>query len=129
MEDFLKHFEFREGITRWAETNIHLIHIQPIAVDLVHFYRGSILTASTKDLVNFIPRFDLVGHFNWLNKVAKLTNPGNFTMEDIIFTGIMRVKANLTEPDDVREVCEHYNSNDKITEIRRWPQSSIFSPH
>ena len=127
MEDFLKHFEFREGITRWAETNIHLIHIQPIAVDLVHFYRGSILTASTKDLVNFIPRFDLVGHFNWPNKVAKLTNPGNFTMEDIIFTGIMRVKANLTEPDDVRGVCEHHNSNNKYTEIRKRPENSTVS--
>ena len=48
-------------------------------------------------------------------------------MEDIIFTGIMRVKANLTEPDDVREVCEHYNSNDKIAEIRKWPENSIVS--
>ena len=55
-------------------------------------------------------------------KVAKQTNPGNFTMEDIIFTGIMRVKANLTEPDDVRGVCEHYNSNNKHTEIRKWPE-------
>ena len=44
-------------------------------------------------------------------------------MEDIIFTGIMRAKANLTEPDDVGGVCEHYNSNDKSNEIRKWPKN------
>lgn len=61
-----------------------------------------------------LSRFDL----DKIYEVAKLTNPGNFTMEDIIFTGIMRVKGNLTEPDDVRGICEHYNSNNKNTEIR-----------
>ena len=48
-------------------------------------------------------------------------------MEDIIFTGIMRVKANLTEPDDVRGVCEHHNSNNKYTEIRKRPENSTVS--
>ena len=45
-------------------------------------------------------------------------------MEDIIFTGIMRVKGNLTEPDDVSGVCEHYNSKNKHSEIGKWPERS-----
>jgi len=39
----------------------------------------------------------------------------------------MRVKANLTEPDDVRGVCEHHNSNNKYTEIRKRPENSTVS--
>ena len=53
-------------------------------------------------------------------KVASVTHPGNFTMEDVLFTGIMRAKANLSEPDDVRGVCKHYNSANKQTEVRNW---------
>ena len=41
-------------------------------------------------------------------------------MEDVLFTGIMRTKANISEPDYVREVCTHYNSANKTTEIRDW---------
>merc|ERR1711931_272306 len=47
-------------------------------------------------------------------EVAKVTNPGKFTMEDVLFTGIMRVKAHLRQPSNVPAVCKHYNSPDKL---------------
>ena len=46
-----------------------------------------------------------------------VTNPGDFTMEDVIFTGILRVKSNLEAPvqsdDTVKGICRHFNYADK----------------
>ena len=49
--------------------------------------------------------------------VAEKTNPGRFIMEDILFTGIIRVKSNLPKPNIQNGVCSHFNDADKVNQI------------
>ena len=51
--------------------------------------------------------------------VAKNTNPGDFHNEDVLFTGIIRVKSGAPEPAKVNGICTHYNDADKVEKIRR----------
>ena len=51
--------------------------------------------------------------------VAKNTNPGDFHDEDVLFTGIIRVKSSAPEPTKVKGICTHYNDVDKVEKIRR----------
>ena len=51
--------------------------------------------------------------------VAKNTNPGDFHNEDVLFTGIIRVKSGAPEPTKVNGICTHYNDVDKVEKIRR----------
>jgi len=44
---------------------------------------------------------------------ALVTNPGIFTMEDVFFTGILRVKSNLDAPLTANGICTHFNHHDK----------------
>ena len=44
---------------------------------------------------------------------ALVTNPGIFTMEDVFFTGILRVKSNLEPPLTANGICTHFNHDDK----------------
>ena len=44
---------------------------------------------------------------------ALVTNPGIFTMEDVFFTGILRVKSNLEAPLTANGICTHFNHDDK----------------
>ena len=50
--------------------------------------------------------------------VAKNTNPGDFHDEDVLFTGIIRVKSGAPEPTKVKGICTHYNDVDKVEKIR-----------
>ena len=50
--------------------------------------------------------------------VARKTNPGDFHDEDVLFTGIIRVKSGAPEPEKVNGICTHYNNNDKVDKIR-----------
>ena len=51
--------------------------------------------------------------------VAKNTNPGDFHDEDVLFTGIIRVKSGAPEPAKVNGICTHYNNADKVEKIRK----------
>lgn len=51
------------------------------------------------------------------HKQAESTNPGSFTMEDVFFTGILRVKSRLQTPRKVNGICTHYNNDDKESRI------------
>ena len=51
--------------------------------------------------------------------VAKKTNPVDFTNEDVLFTGIIRVKSGVPEPEKVNGICTHYNNDDKVDKIRK----------
>jgi len=50
---------------------------------------------------------------------SRQTNPGTMSIEDALFTGVIRVKANLSEPAFVDGVCTHL-TNDKVAKIRSW---------
>ena len=51
---------------------------------------------------------------------SKQTNPGTMSIEDALFTGVIRVKANLSEPAHVDNICTHLIDDfyDKVTKIR-----------
>lgn len=51
-------------------------------------------------------------------EVAKNTNPGFFHNEDVLFTGIIRIKSGVTEPVNVNRLCTHYNTLSKAENIR-----------
>ena len=55
-------------------------------------------------------------------ETAKVTNPGKFTMEDILFTGIIRVKSNLPSPGIYGPSC-------LLTRVKRTIHESLFSPN
>jgi len=50
--------------------------------------------------------------------VAKNTNPEEFHHDDVLFTGIIRVKAGAPDPINVNGICTHYNSENKLKNIR-----------
>ena len=53
---------------------------------------------------------------------SRQTNPGKMTIEDALFTGVIRVKANLSEPAHVGNICTHLIDDfyDKVTKLRSW---------
>ena len=50
-------------------------------------------------------------------KTASRTDPRNFHLEDVLFTGILRVKADIEIPTSVDGICTHYNEITKIQDI------------
>ena len=51
-------------------------------------------------------------------RTAVLTNPDKFHLEDVLFTGILRVKADIDIPKEVKGICQHYDKITKTEEIR-----------
>ena len=49
---------------------------------------------------------------------ASVTNPQRFHHDDVLFTGILRVKANIDVPTRVNGICRHYNKKTKIQNIK-----------
>ena len=48
---------------------------------------------------------------------ARHTNPGNFLMEDVFFNGILRTKAELDLPENIRGVCKYFDGEASIKAI------------
>ena len=58
---------------------------------------------------------------NYARKIANtasVTNPQRFHHDDVLFTGILRVKANIDVPKRVNGICRHYNKATKIQNIK-----------
>ena len=53
-----------------------------------------------------------------ISKTASRTNPQTFHHDDVLFTGILRVKADIDIPTTVVGICTHYNKITKIQDIR-----------
>ena len=53
------------------------------------------------------------------NEIAKNTNPGTFHHDDVLFTGIIRLKSEASDPVNVNGICTHYNSENKLKNIRK----------
>ena len=52
-------------------------------------------------------------------EIAKKTNPGAFHHDDVLFTGIIRTKSGAPDPVNVNGICTHYNSENKLKNIRK----------
>ena len=52
-------------------------------------------------------------------EIAKNTNPGTFHHDDVLFTGIVRIKSGTSDPVNVNGICTHYNSENKLKNIRK----------
>ena len=48
---------------------------------------------------------------------ADETNPLEFTIEDVFFTGVLRMLAGLDYPKTVPNICTHFNRDDKISKL------------
>ena len=53
-----------------------------------------------------------------ISRTAALTNPDNFHHDDVLFTGILRVKAAIDIATKVDGICTHYNKFTKIQDIK-----------
>ena len=53
-----------------------------------------------------------------ISRTAALTNPDKFHHDDVLFTGILRVKADIDIPTKVNGICTHYNKLTKIQDIQ-----------
>ena len=54
--------------------------------------------------------------------MASQTNPKTFSIEDIFFTGIVRVKAGLPEPilaNNNRQLCTHILDLDRLEKVKK----------
>ena len=51
-------------------------------------------------------------------QTASVTNPLAFHHDDVLFTGILRVKADIDYPKNVNGICRHYNQKTKIKDIQ-----------
>ena len=51
-------------------------------------------------------------------EIAKNTYPGSFHHDDVLFTGVIRIKSGAPDPVNVNGICTHYNSEDKLENIR-----------
>ena len=51
-------------------------------------------------------------------EIAKNTNPKEFHHDDVLFTGILRIKSGAPDPVNVDGICTHYNSENKLENIR-----------
>ena len=49
---------------------------------------------------------------------ASVTNPQMFHHDDVFFSGILRVKADIDIPTTVKGICTHYNNITKIQDIK-----------
>ena len=49
---------------------------------------------------------------------ASVTNPLRFHHDDVLFTGILRVKADIDVPTKVNGICRHHNQKTKIQDIK-----------
>ena len=55
-------------------------------------------------------------------EVASQTNPKTFSLEDVFFTGIVRVKAGLSEPvlaNNNRQLCTHILDLDRLEKVKK----------
>ena len=52
-------------------------------------------------------------------EIAKNTNPGEFHHDDVLFTGVIRIKSGTADPINVNGICAHYNSENKLENIRK----------
>ena len=48
---------------------------------------------------------------------ADVTNPLGFTIEDVFFTGVLRLLAGLDKPITVPDICIHFNDKHKISKL------------
>ena len=53
-----------------------------------------------------------------ISRTAASTYPDRFHHDDVLFTGILRVKADIDIPTEVNDICTHYNNETKIKDIR-----------
>lgn len=53
-----------------------------------------------------------------ISRTAALTNPDEFHHDDVLFTGILRVKSDIDIPTNVNGICTHYNKLTKIQDIQ-----------
>ena len=54
-----------------------------------------------------------------ISRTAASTYPDRFHHDDVLFTGILRVKADIDIPTKVNGICTHYNKETKIQDIRK----------
>ena len=119
--------------TMWEKTNIHSILIRLIAAVHVHFSLDPLWKKATKEMVGmFDTRSSAKSDCDENHtKVASHTNPETFSIEDVFFTGIVRVKAGLPEPflaNNNRQLCTHILDLDrlaKVKKIRKWSMKII----
>ena len=52
-------------------------------------------------------------------EIAKNTYPGSFHHDDVLFTGVIRIKSGASDPVNINGICTHYNSEDKLENIRK----------
>ena len=53
-----------------------------------------------------------------ISRTAAFTNPDKFHHDDVLFTGVLRVKADIDIPTKVDGICTHYNKLTKIQDIK-----------
>ena len=53
-----------------------------------------------------------------ISKTASVTDPQRFHHDDVLFTGILRVKTGIDIPTRVEGICKHYNQITKIQDIK-----------
>ena len=50
---------------------------------------------------------------------ALATDEGSFTMEDVLFTGVLREKAGIATPTVDGDLCHHYMGNSSFKHVAK----------
>ena len=53
-----------------------------------------------------------------ISNTASVTNPQTFQHDDVLFSGILRVKADIDIPKTVNGICTHHNQITKVQDIK-----------